>query len=319
MSGRTGTTIRRIERGDSEELAALIIDSFADEIALAQLSNTAVRSQIRSAVAASRPPGSLLLRAGGFAFEFWVATDGTRILGCYALHGKSLLTLANLAVRLDFRGQGIGRALLDHAAKRTNQLGRRGIHLEVLADNEPAVRLYRSAGLREYDCRRSYTVRSTPQLINAPPNPRVQLEPIAQKHVKAWSGVLDVSVPPDALRFAQIYRSEYVSSAPGRWLGELLPLSPALRRAVLVDGEVAGFIAIRVPWRQALADVQAPLYTPVAEPVLADIIRAATQEAIGRSPFCRLHVSEARAESHVAAAQVGYEAERLWSYMYRLV
>ncbi len=318
MSGQSGITIRRIERGDSEELAALIIESFADEIALSQLSNTAVRSQIRSAVAASRPPASLLLRAGGLAFEFWVATDSTRILGCYALHGSSLLTLANLAVRPDMRCQGIGRALLGHAVERATQLGRRGIHLEVLADNEPAVRLYRSAGLRDYDCRRSYTVRSTPQLLDAPRNPRVQLVPIARNHIKSWSDVLNISVPPDALRFAQVYRSEYISSAPGRWLGEILPLSPVLRRAVLVDGEVVGFIAIRVPWRQALADVQAPLYTPVAVPVLADIILLATQAAMGRSPFCRLRVSEARVEGHVAAAQVGYEAERLWSYMYRL-
>ena len=312
-------TIRCIERGDSEELAALIIESFADEIALAQLSNTAVRRQIRSAVAASRRPASMLLRAGGQALEFWVATDGTRIVGCYALHGSSLLTLANLAVRPDMRGHGIGGALLGHAVERANQLGRRGIHLEVLADNEPAVRLYRSAGLREYDCRRSYTLRSTSQRLHAPPNPRVQVVPIARSHVQSWSDVLAISVPPEAMRLAEIYRSEYVASAPGRWLGELLPLSPVLRRAVLVDGEVAGFIAIRVPSRQALADVQAPLYTPVAEPVLADIILVATQEAIGRSPFCRLHVSEARSESHVAAAQVGYQAERLWSYMYRLV
>jgi len=129
--------------------------------------------------------------------------------------------------------------------------------------------------------------------------------------------VLAASTPPEAFHFANSYRSMYVSSTFGRWFGERLPLAPVLRRVILVDGEVAGFIAMRVPGRQSVADVQAPLYMPLAMPVLPDIMRAATQEVSERSTYCRLYVSETRAEGHAAAVQVGYEAERLWSYMYR--
>ncbi|MDQ3327617.1 MAG: GNAT family N-acetyltransferase [Chloroflexota bacterium] len=317
MNKRMGFTVRRIERADTEQLTALVVESFADEISLANLGAKAVQNQIRSAVAASRPPAALLLQLAGLTFEFWVAVDGSRVLGCYALHGRSLVTLANLAVRPGMRGQGIGSALMEHAMERANGLGRSGMLLEVLADNEPAVRLYRSAGFQVYDCRRSYLARLTASRLDAPLNSRVHLVPITRGHVQSWSAVLRASVPPEALILAHTYRSEYVSNAIGRWFGERLTLTPVFRRAIMIDGTVGGFMTMRVPRWRSVTDLHVPLYSSAAASELADIIRLATREAAAHSDCCRLYLSEARAEGNAAALQAGYEPERLWSYMHR--
>jgi ribosomal protein S18 acetylase RimI-like enzyme len=47
------------------------------------------------------------------------------------------------------RGRGVGGALLEFALASAAALGIRTLHLEVEAENEPATRLYRSAGFEE--------------------------------------------------------------------------------------------------------------------------------------------------------------------------
>ncbi len=85
----------------------------------------------------------------------------------------------------------------------------------------------------------------------------------------------------------------------------------------MIDGDVGGFIAMRVPRRQSVTDLHMPLYCSAAAPMLPDIIRVATREAAAHATFCRLYLSEARVEGNTAALEAGYEPERLWSYMYR--
>lgn len=53
------------------------------------------------------------------------------------------ISACNICVRADMRGKGIGGALVDFAVKAA---GRSDIRLEVLADNEAALRLYYSRG-----------------------------------------------------------------------------------------------------------------------------------------------------------------------------
>lgn len=73
----------------------------------------------------------------------------------YALAGYSLLLtrkgssaarLYSIAVAPAFRGQGMGRRLLNDVVEQARGRGCREIRLEVRADNETAIRLYRDYG-----------------------------------------------------------------------------------------------------------------------------------------------------------------------------
>ena len=73
----------------------------------------------------------------------------------YALAGYSLLLtrsgsqaarLYSIAVAPAFRGQGMGRQLLDDVVAQARARGCNELRLEVRQDNEPAIRFYRNAG-----------------------------------------------------------------------------------------------------------------------------------------------------------------------------
>jgi ribosomal protein S18 acetylase RimI-like enzyme len=58
--------------------------------------------------------------------------------------------ISDLVVRETFRGQGIGRALMDVAESRARAAGAALLRVGVLVRNERAARLYRAAGFRDY-------------------------------------------------------------------------------------------------------------------------------------------------------------------------
>ena len=62
----------------------------------------------------------------------------------------------NLALRPQFRAQGIGTALLRHALGEARELGARRATLEVRASNDPARRLYARQGFYVAGTRRNY-------------------------------------------------------------------------------------------------------------------------------------------------------------------
>jgi ribosomal-protein-alanine N-acetyltransferase len=62
----------------------------------------------------------------------------------------------NLAIRPDFRAQGIGSALLRHVLGQARELGARRATLEVRASNERARRLYERMGFYVAGNRRNY-------------------------------------------------------------------------------------------------------------------------------------------------------------------
>lgn len=312
--------IRRPRQGERSELAELVAESFADEMALSGVGLGSVRAQIRGIVTATSPPISLLYRAMGTTLEFWVAADRDRPLGCYALSGGPSLTISTVAVRPECRGRGIGRALMEHALERARRAGRRQVILKVLADNEPAVKLYRSLGMWEYDTQRTYTRRVPPHEPAPLGASRLRLASIERAHAALWPEVLRSSVPPEALQFSDTYKAEYLSNAAARWLAERSASAPAVRRSLLLDGEVAGFLCVRSAASLPVAEVSAPLYLPSARPLLPDVLGAAAALAAqsGR-PRCRLYLSELRPEGWAAAEELGYEFERSWLYMYREV
>ena len=97
---------------------------------------------------------SLLERPG---VELWVAElDGEvaayAILWCTLEEGE----LANIAVRDDLRGRGIGAELLDWMLGVAEKAGVRNLYLEVRESNEGALRLYRGRGFKEIGVRTAY-------------------------------------------------------------------------------------------------------------------------------------------------------------------
>ncbi len=79
--------------------------------------------------------------AAGFC-AFWIVFDEMHI--------------NNLALRPQFRAQGIGTALLRHALGEARELGARRATLEVRASNDPARRLYARLGFYVAGTRRNY-------------------------------------------------------------------------------------------------------------------------------------------------------------------
>ena len=64
--------------------------------------------------------------------------------------------LANLAVRTDRQGQGIGSVLLDQAIAHAEAKGVESLFLEVRQSNEAAHRLYSSRGFTQISIRKDY-------------------------------------------------------------------------------------------------------------------------------------------------------------------
>ncbi|GBD10099.1 N-alpha-acetyltransferase RimI [Candidatus Thermoflexus japonica] len=92
------------------------------------------------------PPGETF--APGYV---WV--EGGRVVG-YAMvrrfrPGVEGWLIANVAVAPEFRGRGIGRALVSACLEYARAHGARWAALQVRADNAPALRLYRSLGFVE--------------------------------------------------------------------------------------------------------------------------------------------------------------------------
>jgi len=83
----------------------------------------------------------LVARKGGVVGFVTVEREG----GAYT-QDDSRGVVTNLYVRPEYRGEGVGSALLGAAEDRIRDLGVDTIGLEVMADNERARRFYRRAG-----------------------------------------------------------------------------------------------------------------------------------------------------------------------------
>jgi ribosomal protein S18 acetylase RimI-like enzyme len=67
-------------------------------------------------------------------------------VGFSTFKARPLLNVHDLAVAPEFRGRGIGKALLDAVSDDARRLGYCKVTLEVRADNAKALELYRRAG-----------------------------------------------------------------------------------------------------------------------------------------------------------------------------
>ncbi len=82
------------------------------------------------------------------------AFDGEKLIGWCDLQLTSRETAkhrAELGMGLlkEYRGKGIGRAMIENVIKEASSFGLEKIDLIVLADNESAIKLYKSIGFKE--------------------------------------------------------------------------------------------------------------------------------------------------------------------------
>lgn len=166
---RTDLSIRNGQRRDAADLAVLV-DIAAEGMAAYMWRETAGIGESPAAVGRARA----LREAGGFSFRnAYIAEINGAVAGAmvgYPLAGESL-DLADvppmvrglvelelevpdhwyvnvLAVYPEFRGRGIGTALLEHADALGRQAGAAGMAIIVVSGNDGAYRLYRRQGYR---------------------------------------------------------------------------------------------------------------------------------------------------------------------------
>ncbi|MDZ7780333.1 MAG: ribosomal protein S18-alanine N-acetyltransferase [Gemmatimonadota bacterium] len=77
---------------------------------------------------------------------------GYAVLWCILDQGE----LANIAIRPDLRGCGLGSRLLDHVVDACRERGVTSLYLEVRDSNAAALTLYERSGFREVGRRRGY-------------------------------------------------------------------------------------------------------------------------------------------------------------------
>ena len=98
-----------------------------------------LRSGLTSILESIRPPTGLFIRE----------TGGEPIAVALAIHDNDLAGLLDVAVRADQRGHGIGRDVVRTALRYTGHKGAKTAWVQVEADNDAGLSLYRSLGFAE--------------------------------------------------------------------------------------------------------------------------------------------------------------------------
>jgi len=85
---------------------------------------------------------------------YWAVFDGKIVGGVDITRGATVrewhIGTVGLMVRKDFRGEGLGKFLLEFVLKKAKELGIRTANLGVFSDNDIARRLYCKVGFEEY-------------------------------------------------------------------------------------------------------------------------------------------------------------------------
>ena len=99
-------------------------------------------------------PGVYAPPAGGL----FLAMCDDKAAGCVAFRRSSAAAceLKRMYVRPEFRGMGVGRALVDTAVQAARTAGYRLMRLETITAMDKAIALYRAAGFRQ--CQAYYTI-----------------------------------------------------------------------------------------------------------------------------------------------------------------
>lgn len=97
---------------------------------------------------------ALAEQPGAFSMIAHVAGNPAGLANCFTgfstFAARPLVNIHDIAVLPQYRGKGVGRALLDAVAAEAQARGACKLTLEVLAGNAPAIAAYRQAGFAQY-------------------------------------------------------------------------------------------------------------------------------------------------------------------------
>jgi len=141
-------TIVRVDYTDATQGAALfrLLDIYATDIAGGgKPLDPALHAPLIAGLAST---------PGAFSLLAYVGEEAVGLANCFTGFStfavRPLVNIHDLAVAAEWRGRGIGRALLGAVEAHARELGAAKVTLEVLSGNEPAKALYRAVGFGDY-------------------------------------------------------------------------------------------------------------------------------------------------------------------------
>ncbi len=213
----------RLDRVSKEQLYQTFLEAFSDYA----LDSSHVTEEGLSA-RAEKNAVDYDLSVGAFAGDRMV---GFIVIGVDLWQGELAAFDAGTGIVPEFRGEGLAKRMLDHALPALRARGVTRFLLEVLKDNDRAIRAYRKAGFdptREFGCF-SLPLASVRSATGAPAD--IAIRPIDRKAVSSLAGEADWQ-PSWENSFPSIERSPDELLTLGAFRDEMLvgaiAFSPAL-------------------------------------------------------------------------------------------
>jgi len=243
--------IRSLQAQDVDEFVNLMLMAHADDLKLFGIDNDKFAAQLRAAL---RNP---LLRAlqtlSGSTERYLVAESEGKVVGLVGLTGRKVPEVVGTAVHPDYRGQGIGKALMEAVLTEARRLGHDRLTVGVREDNLPAVRLYEGSGFRAYQ--RLSCVRIELPFHREPfavaGSAKVRVRDYSPTDGERLPAVEERVLGREYFRVMPSRKARYEPTFPGRIRARLLGLK---RRGLVlvVEGQAGGFVLVRA---DASADV----------------------------------------------------------------
>ena len=334
--------VRLLRPEDAPQVAALLVDAFAEEFEGAGTEFQSVVRQMRSGGWAQRGPWRRLASLAGVEFGFFVAMYGRRVVGCAGIMGQRLPVINSVAVHPEFRRRGIAELLVRAAEDFAAQHGHDSVVLDVLAHNTPALNLYLKMGYAEYHRYRTYARadlspvrepgRQTPEGgrqqpleppfpltsafsllpsgsarvggVTLPPDYR--LEPPRGELAAAFDRVEREALPERFRAVAPTLRPRYTGGTPSlvEWL---VAGVRSCRRAVLYQGTPVGYLAAHMASGVREGRIEYPLLGPRhAEALPGALAELASFIARAGGGSARIDLSEDRPDQHAVAEDLGF-------------
>jgi ribosomal protein S18 acetylase RimI-like enzyme len=140
--------IRPLRAKDVDEFVSLMLMAHADDLRLFGIDNEKFAAQLRAVL--TNPILRGLQALSRATQRFLVAESEGKVIGLVGLTGRKVLEVVGTAVHPDYRGRGIGKALMEAIIEEARGLRRDRVTVGVREDNLPAVKLYERSGFKAY-------------------------------------------------------------------------------------------------------------------------------------------------------------------------